>query len=439
MRYHHRYWWQVLILVLWTGALCLFAYWIEGFEPKQQAALPESQPDELSAAPDEVGLWYLAKDIFIDGVHLNDFELEHPLYLLAGDSGRLFFALDETWRSVLGFEIDIIRTEHLILMHDAGNGDAASLVTDRLTNNLKDSSAGVHRGYRIILTDNIPEEAGKTEEERLKEEKEAERTALWLDTFPWLEELPYNIAELLGYSRQTIERELMHTNAAFLQETGGPVYLPFDWFTDSDEFGWSVWVDEISGVYISTDPEVDAERYYSEANAAYIQALASYMRSNNRALGYAESLYFVYLFRHEAWVNGVDPVFLMAIARNESQFRKSVVGGGAIGLMQIMPRTGARFGYSVGALYDPHMNIQFGSSYITRFLRSYGSPTMALTAYNAGPGKVASGEYSTAYAEHVLGHQQTIIGWLRSRGCNTAFDNGPLTPAEIAEETGESE
>ena len=59
--------------------------------------------------------------------------------------------------------------------------------------------------------------------------------------------------------------------------------------------------------------------------------------------------------------------------------------------MQIMPRTGARFGYSVSALYDPHMNIQFGASYIARFLHSYGNATTALSAYNAGPGKVASG------------------------------------------------
>ena len=431
MRYQHRYWWQVVLLVLWVGALSLFAYWIEGFEPKQAAEAPEPKPDALSRQPDDVSLWYLAKDIFIDGIHLNNFELEHPVYLLAGDSGQLFFALDETWRNVLGFEIDIIRTEQTILIHDAdGVKDASALKTGRLTNNLVDSAASVRRGYRIILTDDIPGEAAMSDEERKVEEAEAARIALWLDTFPWLEKLPYNLAERLGYSRKSIDREVLNSSVAFLQQDSGLVYLPFDWFTESDEFGWSVWTDEISGVYISTDPEIEAERYYSAANAAYIQALASYMRSNNRALGYAESLYFVYLFRHEGWVNGVDPVFLMAIARNESQFRKSVVGGGAIGLMQIMPKTGARFGYSVAALYNPHMNIQFGASYISRFLRSYGSPTMALTAYNAGPGKVASGEYSTAYAEHVLGHQQTIIGWLRSRGCSAVYDNGPLVPAE---------
>ena len=276
-----------------------------------------------------------------------------------------------------------------------------------------------------------------SEEDRLKEETEAARVALWLDTFPWLEKLPYHLAERLGYSRKAIEREVLHPSVAFLRQADGTVYLPFDWFTENEAFGWSVWTDEISGVYISTDPEIAAERYYCAANTAFIEALASYMRSNNRMLGYAESLYFVYLFRHEGWVSGADPLFLMAIARNESQFRKSVVGGGAIGLMQIMPKTGARFGYSVGALYNPHMNIQFGASYISRFLRSYSSPTIALTAYNAGPGKVASGEYSTAYAEHVLGHQQTIIGWLRSRGCSTSYNNGPLEPAPLPEEGGE--
>ena len=65
MRHQYRYWWQVLILAAWTLVLCLFAYWIEGFEPKQAAEAPQVRPDELFRQTDEVGLWYLAKDIFI--------------------------------------------------------------------------------------------------------------------------------------------------------------------------------------------------------------------------------------------------------------------------------------------------------------------------------------------------------------------------------------
>ena len=438
MRHQHRYWWQVLILVLWAAVLSVFAYWIEGFESNLGTATEEeARPDALSYQPDDVELWYVAKDVFINGNHLHNFEIEHPLYVLGGDSGQLFFALDETWRSVLGFEIDVIRTDKLILMHDADStAEVSALDTGRLTCNLTDSAAQVQREYRIVLTDDIPGEAGKTEEERIQEEAEAERMALWLDTFPWIEDLPWNLGEKLGYSRKSIERRQLHGCASILREQNGLWYLPFEWFTENEEFGWSVFVDEISGVYISTDPDIPAESYYSAANAAYIEGLASFMRSLNRRITYPESLYFVYLFRHEGAVSGVDPIFLMAVARNESMFRKDVVGGGAVGMMQIMPRTGARFGYSVAALYDPHMNIQFGASYIARFLRSYGNATTALSAYNAGPGKVASGDYSTAYAEHVLGHQQTIQGWMRSRGCSTAFDFGPLEPhLETEEET----
>ena len=436
MRYQHRYWWQVLILVLWVAALCIFAYWIEGFEPTELAKAPQPKPDELSAVPDEVGLWYLAKDIYVNGVHLNNYELVHPLYVME-DSDQVFFALDDTWRTVLGFEIDIIRTEQTILMTDTGSGDAEALATGRLTCNLTGSSATSDRGYRIILTNDIPGEAGKSEEERREEELEAARIEKWLDTFPWLEKLPFDLAERLGYSRVSFEREVLPILTGFLRRTDGTVYLPFAWFTDPETFGWSVWEDDTIGLYISTDPEISAERYYSANNASVIEGMAACMRSMNRRLSYAESIYYAYLFRHEGWVNGVDPIFLMAITRNESQFRKDVVGGGAIGLMQIMPRTGARFGYSVSMLYDPHMNIQFGSSYIARFVHTYGSLTTALSAYNAGPGKVASGEYSTAYAEHVLGWQQTILGWMRSYGYSTVFDNGPLVPAEETEEAGE--
>lgn len=433
MRHQHRYWWQVVLLAAWAVVLCVFAYWIEGFEPRPgELEEAEARPDYLSMQDDEVELWYVAKDIFINGVHLDNFKIEHPLYMLGGDSGQLYFALDEAWQSCLGFDIDIIRTEQIILLKDAESGEVG-LNTGHLTCNLRDSSASVERGYRVVTTNNIPAEAGKSEEERRWEEQEARRVAKYLDTFPWLEELPYGIAEKLGYSRRVIDREVLHGSAAILRQENGLVYLPLEWFTESQVFGWSCWVDEISGVYISTDPGIAAERYYSQANANYIQGLASFMRSLNRRLGYAESLYFVYLFRHEGTLNGVDPIFLMALARNESTFRKDVVGGGAIGLMQIMPRTGSRFGYSVGALYDPHYNIEFGAYYIGRFIRTYGNYVTAMSAYNAGPGKVASGEYSTAYADHVLGHQQTILSYMRSRGYPTAYDNGPLVPAEAGE------
>jgi hypothetical protein len=63
---------------------------------------------------------------------------------------------------------------------------------------------------------------------------------------------------------------------------------------------------------------------------------------------------------------------------------------GAMGLMQVMPRTfdELRARYSLGDdPYDPHDNIMAGTAYLREMFDVYGSPGF-LAAYNAGPGKL---------------------------------------------------
>ena len=425
----HKNRWQILVLILWAIVLISFARFVDSIEMPEAEAVPEPHPDELAAAPDHVELWFLAKDIYINGEHINNYELEHPLYLLGGDGGQLVFPLDDAWRTCLGFEISIIRADKLVLLRDTESGPA-DLETGELVCNLEDSEADLERDYLVMLTDDIPGEAGKTHEERAKEEAESLRAEWYLSKMPWLENLPFGLseridaAELLGFSRVGIEREVIHERASFLQ-SADCVYLPFEWFTDSKVFGWSVWRDEVSGVYISTDPSVPAESLYNASNASYIEGLAAYMRSWNRSLDYYRSLYYEYIFRHEAFVSGVDQTFLMAVSRGEGMFREDVIGGGAVGLMQIMPRTGARYGYPYEVLFDPHKNVEFGAYYIAWFLKSYGGDVItAMSAYNAGPANVAAGNYRTDYAERQLLHQSNLIAWLESRGYSTEFITG---------------
>jgi D-alanyl-D-alanine carboxypeptidase len=67
-------------------------------------------------------------------------------------------------------------------------------------------------------------------------------------------------------------------------------------------------------------------------------------------------------------------------------------GAGAMGLMQVMPRTydTLRQQYALGAdPYDPHNNILAGAAYIRDMYAIYGSPGF-LAAYNAGPDRLAS-------------------------------------------------
>ena len=80
---------------------------------------------------------------------------------------------------------------------------------------------------------------------------------------------------------------------------------------------------------------------------------------------------------------------------------------GAIGLMQIMPATGRMFGVTPEQLKDPVINRRVRDQYYNQLLQRYnGDNEKALMAYDAGPGRVDSGQVpqeSRDYAAKVLG------------------------------------
>jgi soluble lytic murein transglycosylase len=94
----------------------------------------------------------------------------------------------------------------------------------------------------------------------------------------------------------------------------------------------------------------------------------------------------------------LDPALIAAVIYRESKFHASArSSSGAIGLMQILPDTakgialhtgGERF--RVADLYDPEINVRYGSFYLRRLLTKYGDTRLALAAYNAGQANVDS-------------------------------------------------
>lgn len=88
--------------------------------------------------------------------------------------------------------------------------------------------------------------------------------------------------------------------------------------------------------------------------------------------------------RHE-----VDGLLLAAIVETESRFSAGAVSPrGALGLMQILPATGQRYGAE--DLLDPYVNLDVGSRYLRSLLREYdGDLDLVLAAYNAGPAVVS--------------------------------------------------
>ncbi len=100
--------------------------------------------------------------------------------------------------------------------------------------------------------------------------------------------------------------------------------------------------------------------------------------------------------------HGVDSLLIRAVIWRESQFNCKARGADSdLGLMQIVRASSvtdwARAHRcelpSEDSLFDPQLNIEIGTWYLSKQLKRYeGKPNpfaMALTAYNAGPGKAS--------------------------------------------------
>ncbi len=94
---------------------------------------------------------------------------------------------------------------------------------------------------------------------------------------------------------------------------------------------------------------------------------------------------------------GVNPSLAAGVILAESKFLpKAQSERGAIGLMQIMPETGAWIAgklhdrdYTVAKLYQPKTNIRYGIWYLAFLLREFhNNEVLAVAAYNAGHGQI---------------------------------------------------
>lgn len=94
------------------------------------------------------------------------------------------------------------------------------------------------------------------------------------------------------------------------------------------------------------------------------------------------------IFQKAAKKYGIDVNFLKSVARVESNFRSNAVSCvGAVGIMQLMPRTAK--GLGVKNSYDPEQNIMGGAKLLSQLMKKYnGDLEMTLAGYNAGSGNV---------------------------------------------------
>ncbi|HYM76333.1 MAG TPA: transglycosylase SLT domain-containing protein [Candidatus Dormibacteraeota bacterium] len=95
--------------------------------------------------------------------------------------------------------------------------------------------------------------------------------------------------------------------------------------------------------------------------------------------------------------NGLDPYLVASLIRQESEFNPVAVSrANAVGLMQLLPRTGKLVArqvdlkrYSPSQLYTPTVNLELGTHYFRGMVDQFGgSFEQALAAYNAGSDRV---------------------------------------------------
>jgi soluble lytic murein transglycosylase len=110
--------------------------------------------------------------------------------------------------------------------------------------------------------------------------------------------------------------------------------------------------------------------------------------------------------RREAAKNDFDPMFAAGLIRQESTFQADAVSHkNAIGLMQVLPKTGKllakqmKVRYTKDKLFEPDFNLAVGMVYIANLVRQTGAPEYAAAAYNAGEDRIAAWKSERNYEE----------------------------------------
>lgn len=117
----------------------------------------------------------------------------------------------------------------------------------------------------------------------------------------------------------------------------------------------------------------------------------------------------------------IEPELVIAVIHVESRGNAYALSPvGAMGLMQIMPRTGEELAAELGIqwvgaklLFEPQTNVRLGIAYLRQLRQRFGNWSTALAAYNWGPAKIsqrlrAGSALPVVYSTSVLAKRKHI-------------------------------
>lgn len=118
----------------------------------------------------------------------------------------------------------------------------------------------------------------------------------------------------------------------------------------------------------------------------------------------------------------IQPELFVALINQESRFNEKIVSPkGAVGLTQLMPETGKRFGCQPNERTDPDKNLECGAKYFSWLLRRFrNDERLALAGYNAGEGAVDKYggippyKETQNYVRNIISHRDRMVkkNWL---------------------------
>ena len=152
------------------------------------------------------------------------------------------------------------------------------------------------------------------------------------------------------------------------------------------------------------------------------RAVRSYFEARPTGLSAADLARLAPVVVAEASRAGLTPAMVLAVIEVESGGRiRARSSKNALGLMQILPRTGRALASEAGlawrgpqTLYDPVTNVRLGVRYLEQLVMRFGDVPTALAAYNSGPTRVAgllrSGRpVPRGYARRVMAASSPVV------------------------------
>ncbi len=178
------------------------------------------------------------------------------------------------------------------------------------------------------------------------------------------------------------DRQSLFNTARYCVDQGfalalGPLLM--SWEAASGRFGENLW--------IATDPRASINMVVRHGLDQPVLVKTDLLVADKRAISPPDIRVLV---ENISAQHGIDPHLVYSIIRVESNYIPDAVSSkGAVGLMQLMPATGKRFGVMADQRTDPVKNISAGVKYLSYLSKLFdGNTVLMLAAYNAGEGAV---------------------------------------------------